>query len=37
MVETHNRDKMQFNELNIVNGAPSTNASAVGHVLSAPK
>ena len=28
---------MQFNELYVVNGAPSTDASAVGHVLSARK
>ena len=28
---------MQFNELNEVNGAPSMDASAVGHVLSALK
>ena len=28
---------MQFNKLNVVNGALSTDASTVGHVLSALK
>ncbi len=28
---------MQFNELNVVKGAPCTDASAAGHMLSALK
>ena len=35
--ETPLRKKMQFNKLNVVNGALSTDASTVGHVLSALK
>ena len=33
----HRSFSMQFNELNVVNGAPSMDASTVGHVLSVLK